>query len=158
MRSLLLILDSVGVGGAPDAAKYGDAGADTVGHILAENPGLELPNLFSLGWAEILGIRRDNASPGARFGRMREQSARKDTTTAHWEIAGVVLEEPFATFPRFPDEVVRQLEVACGVSFLGNYASSGTVILDELGEEHLRTGQPILYTSADSVLQIAAHE
>ncbi len=89
---------------------------------------------------------------------MRERSAGKDTTTGHWEIAGVVLEEPFATFERFPDELVREIERDAGVSFIGNYARSGTEILNELGEEHLRTGKPILYTSADSVLQIAAHE
>ncbi len=155
MRSLVLVLDSVGVGHAPDAAKYGDDGANTLGHILEQRPDLALPNLNSLGLARVLG---GAGEARASFGRMRERSAGKDTTTGHWEIAGVVLEEPFATFERFPDELVRAIERDARVSFIGNYARSGTEILNELGEEHLRTGKPILYTSADSVLQIAAHE
>ncbi len=169
MRSLLLVLDSVGVGGAPDAAAYGDEGADTLGHIFACTPGLELPHLDSLGLGEILGgggLAGASPSGGTCFrrsacashGRMRERSAGKDTTTGHWELAGVILEEPFATFARFPDALVRQIEQAAGVEFLGNCARSGTAILEELGPEHLRSGRPILYTSADSVLQIAAHE
>ncbi len=155
MRALVLVLDSVGVGHAPDAAKYGDDGANTLGHILAQSPDLALPNLNSLGLARVLG---GEGEARASFGRMRARSAGKDTTTGHWEIAGVVLEEPFATFERFPDELVRAIERDAGVSFIGNYARSGTEILNELGEEHLRTGKPILYTSADSVVQIAAHE
>ncbi|MEO7723326.1 MAG: phosphopentomutase [Chthoniobacterales bacterium] len=155
MRSLVLVLDSVGVGHAPDAARYGDAGADTLGHILEQIPELDLPNLNSLGLSRVLG---NGGEALASFGRMRERSAGKDTTTGHWEIAGVVLEEPFATFEHFPKELVRAIERDADVSFLGNYARSGTEILHELGEEHLRTGKPILYTSADSVLQIAAHE
>ncbi len=155
MRALVLVLDSVGVGQAPDAAKYGDDGANTLGHILAQRPDLALPNLNSLGLARVLG---GEGEARASFGRMRERSAGKDTTSGHWEIAGVVLEEPFATFERFPDELVRKIARDAGVSFIGNYARSGTEILTELGEEHLRTGKPILYTSADSVLQIAAHE
>lgn len=157
MRSLVLVLDSVGVGQAPDAEDYGDAGADTLGHILAATPGLSLPHLLSLGLERVLDPR-STEHVRASFGRMREQSAGKDTTTGHWEIAGVVLEEPFATFERFPDELVRAIERDADTSFIGNYACSGTEILNELGEEHLRTGNPILYTSADSVLQIAAHE
>jgi phosphopentomutase len=156
MRALLLILDSVGCGGAPDAADYGDEGADTLGHIFAGTPGLTLANVDALGLSAIMG--RDGPPPEASWGRMRECSAGKDTTTGHWEIAGVILEKPFATFTRFPDDLVRAIEGDTGVTFLGNYPQSGTVILDELGAEHLRTGQPILYTSADSVLQIAAHE
>ncbi|MEP6974503.1 MAG: phosphopentomutase [Spartobacteria bacterium] len=155
MRALVLVLDSVGVGQAPDAARYGDAGADTLGHILERIPDLDLANLNSLGLLRVLG---KEGEARASFGRMRARSAGKDTTTGHWEIAGVVLEEPFATFAHFPDELVRAIERAAGVSFLGNYAKSGTEVLDEHGEEHLRTGKPILYTSADSVLQIAAHE
>jgi len=151
MRALLLILDSVGCGGAPDAAAYGDEGADTLGHIFARTP-----NLNALGLAAITG--RDGSQPQASWGRMRERSAGKDTTTGHWEIAGVILDKPFATFTRFPDELLRAIESAAGVKFIGNYPQSGTVILDELGAEHVRTGQPILYTSADSVMQIATHE
>ncbi|MEO6872825.1 MAG: thymidine phosphorylase [Chthoniobacterales bacterium] len=156
MRSLLLVLDSVGIGGAPDAAAYGDEGANTLGHIFGEVPGLRLPHLDSLGLSNLL--RGDNAPTRASFGRMQERSAGKDTTTGHWELAGAVLEKPFATFEKFPDDLVRQIEAATGIELIGNYACSGTTILQQLGEEHLRTGKPILYTSADSVLQIAAHE
>ncbi len=157
MRALLLVLDSVGVGGAPDAAKYGDEGANTLGHILERRPDLRLPNLEGLGLAAILH-RQSGGVFGASFGRMRERSAGKDTTTGHWEIAGVILEQSFSTFESFPQEVVGAIEAEAGVTFLGNYARSGTTILEELGAEHLRTGNPILYTSADSVMQIAAHE
>lgn len=158
MRALLLVLDSVGIGHAPDAREYGDEGANTLGHILARKPELALPDLDSLGLKAVLN---SNAAPHdgrASFGRMREHSAGKDTTTGHWEIAGVVLTEPFPTFERFPNELVKAIEEESRVEFIGNYAASGTIILEELGEEHLRTGRPILYTSADSVLQIAAHE
>ena len=177
MRALLLVLDSVGVGGAPDAAEYGDAGANTLGHIFEQMPDLRLPSLCSLGLPEILDptgrarLRRalGDASPGstesrptetyrASYGRMRERSAGKDTTTGHWEIAGVPIEMPFAVYERFPDELVAQIEDEAGVTFLGNFARSGTIVLEELGADHMRTGHPILYTSADSVLQIAAHE
>ena len=151
MRALLLILDSVGCGHAPDAAAYGDEGADTLGHIAAQTPHLD-----ALGLAAIMG--REGPAPRASWGRMRERSAGKDTTTGHWEIAGVILEKAFATFTQFPDALVRAIEREAGVEFIGNYPQSGTVILDELGAEHVRTGRPILYTSADSVLQIAAHE
>ncbi len=157
MRALLLVLDSVGCGHAPDAAAYGDEGADTLGHIFATTPTLRLPTLDSLGLAHLLG-RATSPTPRASWGRMREQSAGKDTTTGHWEIAGAVLHEPFATFEKFPRELIAPIEAEAGVEFIGNYPQSGTVILDELGAEHLRTGQPILYTSADPVLQIAAHE
>ncbi len=157
MRALLLILDSVGCGGAPDAAVYGDEGADTLGHICENTPGFSLPNLERLGLARILH-RRDAIAPQASWGRMRERSVGKDTTTGHWEIAGAVLDEPFKVFAKFPAELVRAIEHEAGVEFIGNYPASGTMILDELGAEHLRTAKPILYTSADSVLQIAAHE
>ena len=156
MRALLLILDSAGCGRAPDAAAYGDEGADTLGHIFAQSPGLALPALDSLGLAAILG--RESAPPRASHGRMRERSAGKDTTTGHWEIAGAITKEPFATFEKFPDALVHAIEREAGVTFLGNYPRSGTAVLEELGPEHLRTRHPILYTSADSVIQIAAHE
>lgn len=155
MRSLLIVLDSVGVGAAPGAAACGDAGADTLGHILART-GLRLPTLDALGLARIMG--RVGPAPGASWGRMRPRAAGKDSTTGHWEIAGVVLDEPFAVFEAFPPELVAAIEVEGGVSFLGNLPASGTEVIERLGEEHLRTGRPILYTSADSVLQIAAHE
>ena len=159
MRALLLVLDSVGCGGAPDAAAYGDEGADTLGHIFVSNPDLALPTLDSLGLGRILGrARAEQSTPRAAWGRLREASAGKDTTTGHWEIAGAVLREPFATFEKFPRELLGPIEAEAGVEFIGNYPQSGTVILEELGPEHLRTGKPILYTSADPVLQIAAHE
>lgn len=157
MRALLLILDSVGCGSAPDAAAYGDEGADTLKHIYGRLGGFSLPNLESLGLAKILG-HRPAPVPQASWGRMRERSVGKDTTTGHWEIAGAVLERPFTVFEKFPAELVQAIEHDAGVTFIGNYPSSGTVILDALGAEHLATGKPILYTSADSVLQIAAHE
>jgi phosphopentomutase len=157
MRALVIVLDSVGVGGAPDAARYGDEGADTLGHILERCPDLRLPRLWSLGLGQVLG-RHPVKRPRASYGRMREQAAGKDSTTGHWELAGVILREPFALFERFPPELVDAIETECGVRFLGNYPASGTAIIDELGEAHLRTGHAILYTSADSVLQIAAHE
>ena len=158
MRALLLVLDSVGVGDAPDAEQYGDAGANTLGHIFEQTPDLALPNLCSLGLGEILPIAGQGPSPRAGYGRMQERSAGKDTTTGHWEIAGAVLDEPFAVFERFPGELVRAIERDAGVEFIGNYACSGTTVLEQLGDEHVCTGKPILYTSADSVLQIAAHE
>ena len=160
MRALLLVLDSVGVGNAPDAARYGDEGANTLGHILERSPDLKLPNLNTLGLPEIVpGARNGDRLPyRASYGRMQERSAGKDTTTGHWELAGAVLQEPFAVFEKFPDELVRAIEREASVRFIGNYARSGTAILEELGAEHIRTGHPILYTSADSVLQIAAHE
>jgi phosphopentomutase len=161
VRALLLVLDSAGIGGAPDAAQYGDEGANTLGHILEQAPELRLPNLDSLGLSALLPAYRSHTSYTtykSSYGRMTERSAGKDTTTGHWEIAGVILEEPFATFDRFPDELVRAIERDAGVQFIGNYPQSGTTILSELGAEHIRTGKPILYTSADSVLQIAAHE
>lgn len=158
-RALCIILDSVGCGKAPDAAAYGDEGADTLGHLLARVPGLALPNLASLGLDEIMGFRgRTPLHQGAAWARLTATAAGKDTTSGHWELMGFPLKEPFATFSHFSPELVAELEARGGVTFLGNEAASGTEILTRLGEAHLRTGQPILYTSADSVLQIAAHE
>ncbi len=161
-RALLLILDSVGCGYAPDAGEYGDEGANTLGHILEERPNLAVPNLrgMGLGAALDLAAGREVKELPARslVGAMSEVSAGKDTTTGHWELAGVRLEEAFATFERFPAELVSEIETGAGLTFIGNYSSSGTVVLEELGGEHVATGKPILYTSADSVLQIAAHE
>jgi phosphopentomutase len=161
VRALVLVLDSAGIGGALDAADYGDEGANTLGHIFEQAPELRLPALESLGLGGLIPAYRSNRTYGTyrgSYGRMTERSAGKDTTTGHWEIAGVILDEPFATFDRFPDDLVAAIERDAGVGFIGNYAQSGTTILAELGAEHVRTGHPILYTSADSVLQIAAHE
>ena len=158
-RAMVIVLDSVGCGKAPDAADYGDAGADTLGHLFERIPGFELPNLASLGLYQAMGLERAaDLLDGASFARLTEQSAGKDTTTGHWELMGCALDEPFATFEAFPPDLVEELERRGNVRFLGNYAASGTEILVSLGEEHLRSGIPILYTSADSVLQIAAHE
>lgn len=160
MRALLLVLDSVGCGGAPDAAAYGDEGANTLGHLYATLPDWHLPTLESLGLRQLLPLSVDPSSSDwpDRSGIMQEKSAGKDTTTGHWELAGVILEKPFPVFSQIPPELVHAIEQEAGVEFIGNYAASGTKILSELGPKHLRTGRPILYTSADSVLQIAAHE
>jgi phosphopentomutase len=158
-RVLCIVLDSVGCGHAPDAAEYGDEGADTLGHLFARIPGFSLPNLGRLGLHQLLAIPDETAlHPNAAWARLTERSAGKDTTTGHWELMGCNLEKAFATFETFPPGLVAALEARGGVQFIGNVASSGTEILTQLGEEHLRTGKPILYTSADSVLQIAAHE
>lgn len=160
-RVVLLVLDSVGIGEAPDAAEFGDAGSNTLANTAAAVGGLRLPNLGSLGLgnlAEIEGVPPEPAPKGS-FGRMQELSRGKDTTTGHWEIAGVVLDRPFPVYPDgFPAEVVQAVEEAWGRGILGNKPASGTAILEELGEEHLKTGKPIVYTSADSVFQVACHE
>ena len=164
MRALLLVLDSVGIGHAPDAAKYGDEGANTLGHIFAKVPDLKLPNLCALGLSKVLdekyswGRKASRLPNLASFGKMQERSAGKDTTTGHWELAGTIVDVPFALFAKFPYELVRAIEKDADVTFIGNYACSGTAILEVLGAEHTVTGNPILYTSADSVLQIAANE
>ena len=158
-RVLCVVLDSVGCGNAPDAAEYGDAGANTLGHLFARIPGFSLPNLARLGLYEILNLPDDvEIHPDASWARLTEKSAGKDTTTGHWELMGSGPDEAFATFEAFPSELVAELEERGGVEFIGNIAASGTEILTRLGEQHLQTGKPILYTSADSVLQIAAHE
>ena len=158
-RVLFIVLDSVGCGHAPDAAEYGDAGANTLGHLFERIPDLALPNLASLGLYQILGIDHPTPlHPQAAWARLTEQSTGKDTTTGHWELMGCAQEQPFASFDAFPNDFVAELARRGEVEFLGNFASSGTEILTQLGEEHIRSGKPILYTSADSVLQIAAHE
>ncbi len=154
-------MDSVGIGEMPDAASFGDAGSDTLGHICAR-VGLKVPTLRGLGLANIRplpGLPPVEAPSGA-FGRMAELSQGKDTSTGHWEFCGVVTEEGFATFPDgFPDALLERFAAQIGVAgVLGNKAASGTVIIEELGQEHVRTGLPIVYTSADPVFQIAAHE
>src|SRR3954468_2897009 len=118
MRALLLVLDSVGIGGAPDAAQYGDEGANTLGHILERMPEMELPNLDSLGLTELLRATPGPNKAKSAFGKMQARSAGKDTTTGHWEIAGVILEQPFAVFEHFPGELIRTIEHDAGVSFI----------------------------------------
>ena len=159
-RVTIVVLDSVGIGALPDADKYGDEGANTLVHIAEEMDGLELPNMAELGLGKITEIKGVPAkSAKGAYGKMQEKSGGKDTTTGHWEIAGIVLDEPFRTYPDgFPDEVIDRFEEAVGREVLGNKAESGTVIIEELGKEHMETGKPIVYTSADSVFQIAAHE
>lgn len=154
----IVVLDSVGVGALPDAAAYGDAGAHTLDHTLAAT-GVELPQLARLGLGNIAGVAsvQPAGTPLASFGRLAEMSRGKDTTTGHWEFMGIVLEHAFRTFGQFPPEVMTAFDEATGRGHLGNYAASGTDIIRDLGGEHLRTGWPIVYTSADSVFQVAAH-
>jgi len=160
-RVLLLVCDSFGVGEDPDAAAYGDSGSNTLGHVAAVVGGLDAPNLAMLGLGaltEVAGVPARAAVPGTAHGRLTERSAGKDTTTGHWEMCGIVLDRPFPTYPSgFPPEVIEPFEQAIGRGVLGNKAASGTEIIQELGEEHLRTGKPIVYTSADSVFQVATH-
>ncbi len=159
-KAILIVLDSVGIGALKDAASYGDAGADTLGHIVAAcHP--QMPNMMKFGLGHIDGISFSGyeAEPEGCYGKMKEVSAGKDTTTGHWEIAGVQLTRPFPTFPNgFPQDFIGRFEQATGRGTLGNKPASGTAILDELGEAHIETGKLIVYTSADSVFQIAAHE
>jgi phosphopentomutase len=160
-RAVWIVLDGVGLGALPDAAAYGDAGAATLPHVAAACGGLALPNLQRLGLghlAVIAGVPPHPAPCGA-FGRMREQAAGKDSISGHWEMAGVTLGEPLATYPQgFPPALLESFAAVAGSLPLGNVAASGTAILDRYGAEHLQTGRPIVYTSVDSVLQIAAHE
>lgn len=159
-RVCLIVLDSVGIGALPDAHLYGDTGANTLGHILEQYPNLNIPNLLALGLGNIVPENAIpvTATPTSAFGRAMEKSAGKDTTTGHWEIAGCVLEKPFPTFEHFPASFIAAFEKAIGRKTIGNYSASGTAIIQDLGDEHVRTGFPIVYTSADSVFQIAMHE
>src|SRR3954471_2523036 len=161
-RFVVVVIDSCGAGELPDAATYGDQGANTLGNCATRVGGLVVPNLQKWGLGNITGIAgcAPSEKAGAGFGRMSEQSEGKDTTTGHWEMMGIVLSKGFTTFPKgFPPEIMNEwLRLSGAPGFLGNKPASGTTILDELGEEHLRTGLPIVYTSADSVFQIAAHE
>ncbi len=155
-RVVWIVLDSVGIGAMPDAAAYGDEGSDTLGNIARQRP-LSLPNLCRLGLSKIRdipGLPVPEIAAGA-YGKCTLASPGKDTTTGHWEMAGIILKKPFPVYPNgFPPEIISQL----GFPILGNKAASGTEIIQELGAEHMRTGYPIVYTSADSVFQIAAHE
>lgn len=157
-RVLLLVMDSVGAGQLPDAGLYGDEGSDTLGNI-ARAIGLRVPTLRSLGLARVSSIGGPSPAPMGAFGRMAETSAGKDSVTGHWEMMGIVLERAFPTFPHgFPPDVIQAFEARIGRRTLGNTVASGTAIIDALGPQHVRTGEPIVYTSADSVFQIAAHE
>lgn len=159
-RVLLLVCDSFGVGDAPDAAAYGDEGSDTLGNCARAVGGIAAPNLAALGLGTLTAIEgvEPAAAPGTAHGRMTERSAGKDTTTGHWEMTGIVSDRPFPLYPDgFPGEIMRPFEERIGRAALGNVPASGTEIIAELGEEHLRTGRPIVYTSGDSVFQIAAH-
>lgn len=157
-RAIIIVCDSMGVGELPDAKDFGDEGSNTLGHVLqSQHP--KLPNLTRLGLLHTLPTPASSGNPMAAFGRMAELSAGKDTTTGHWEMMGLVVEDPFRTYPNgFPAEVIAEYERRIGRKTLGNKPASGTVILDELGEEHMRTGAAIVYTSGDSVFQVAAHE
>ena len=172
-RTIILVMDSFGVGGAFDAEKYGDQGADTFGHIVDNYPGLKIPNLVKLGLLKAANeasfSNRKVSADGAqinlpcKYGHCQELSLAKDTTSGHWEIAGVPVLTPWGYFkhdyPSFPDDLIAKICTKSGIKgILGNKAASGTVIIQELGEEHIKTGQPIFYTSADSNMQIAAHE
>jgi len=158
-RVVLIVLDSLGVGALPDAADFEDAGAATLQHIFAQRGSLEIPNLCRLGLGGITDVGCAQTDAMGSYAKMAAQSSNKDTTSGHWELCGLILKEAFPTYPQgFPIEIIQTFEHAIDKKILGNYARSGTRILDELGQKHLDTGQPIVYTSADSVFQIATHE
>jgi phosphopentomutase len=159
-RIILVVLDSLGIGAQPDAADWGDAGRDTLGHI-AEHYRLNIPNFARLGLANIRPLAGVDpvARPEGAYGKATLLSPGKDTTAGHWEMAGVILDRPFPTYPHgFPRDLMDRFEQAIGRKTLGNYPASGTEIIKQLGEEHVKTGRPIVYTSGDSVFQVAAHE
>ncbi len=160
-RAILIVLDSVGIGAAADSCLYGDEGCNTFKHTACAVGGLNLPNMQALGLGNLEELEGVAAAvlPIGNFGKMTEQSQGKDTTTGHWEMMGIILNTPFPTFPNgFPPELIKELENRIGRKTIGNIAASGTEIIARLGQEHVETGCPIVYTSADSVLQIAAHE
>jgi len=160
-RAILIVMDSVGIGAMPDAAQYGDEGSNTLANISKQAGGLKIPNLqrMGLGNAREIPFVSPQNNPSANYGFMAERSKGKDTITGHWEMTGIILDQAFPTFPSgFPDDFIRRFEERIGRLTLGNEVASGTEIMQRLGAEHVRTGQPIVYTSADSVFQIAAHE
>src|SRR5271165_3528035 len=161
-RCVVVVMDSAGVGALPDAREYGDApGADTIGNVAERCGGLRLPNFERLGLGNVSTIRGVPAAeePAAFVARLAERSKGKDTITGHWEMTGIHTETPFPTYPSgFPPEVIAAFSAICGTAPLGNVPASGTEIIERLGAEHMATGRPILYTSADSVFQVAAHE
>ncbi|NSW92940.1 MAG: phosphopentomutase, partial [Firmicutes bacterium] len=160
-RAIIIVLDGVGIGELPDATEYGDEGSNTLGNIAEVIKDFRLPNLEKLGLGNIEGIKGfpKNSFPEGCFGRMAEKSPGKDTTTGHWEIAGIIMDKPFPLYPKgFPKSIIKKFEDAINRKVLGNIPASGTEIINKLGREHLNTGYPIVYTSADSVFQVAAHE
>ena len=157
-RVILIVLDSAGIGELPDAGAYGDEGSNTLGNLARQVP-LEVPTLRSLGLGHLIDLGGPTGAARGAYGRMAESSPGKDSVTGHWEMMGVLLDQAFPTFPDgFPDTVIRNFESRIGRETLGNVVASGTEVIERYGEEHLRTGKPIVYTSADSVFQIAAHE
>lgn len=160
-RAIWIVLDSVGIGAMPDAMQYGDHDVNTLVHTYKANNGLNLKNMIAYGLGNIEGLEAvpKTDKPKGSFGRLGELSKGKDTTTGHWEMIGVLTDVPFPTYPNgFPKEVIKSFEKAIGRKTLGNCTASGTAIIEQLGDEHVKTGYPIVYTSADSVFQIAAHE
>jgi len=160
-RVLIIVIDACGVGELPDAGQYGDKGAATIPNVALAVGGLKMPNCQKLGLGHVVEIKGINSTKSVMgcFGKMAEKAAGKDSTSGHWEMAGVALEKPFPLFPNgFPKALVQRFEKEAGVKTIGNVAASGTEIIKQLGEEHLRSGSLILYTSADSVFQLAAHE
>lgn len=160
-RAIIIVLDAVGIGELPDADKYGDKGSNTLMHVKEALPALNLKNMCNLGLGLIDGdnVYEKVNNPKGIYGKMAEHSAGKDTTTGHWEISGIWIDKPFPTYPKgFPKEIIEEFESKIGRKVLGNCVASGTVIIQELGDEHMKTGYPIVYTSADSVFQIACHE
>ncbi len=160
-KVVIIVIDSLGAGALPDADKYGDVGSNTLGNMAKAVGGLKLPNMRKLGLGNIISIEGvpPVEAPLAAFGKMAEASAGKDTTTGHWELSGIILDKPFPVFPSgFPARIIAEFEKRIGRKTLGNEVASGTEIIARLGEEHIKTGYPIVYTSADSVFQIAAHE
>ena len=157
-RVIVMVVDGAGIGAMPDAAEYGDAGANTLGQVIGKmRP--NIPNLMSLGLANIAGWDDMDEEPIGCYGKMAERAPGKDTTTGHWELAGLTLSHAFPTYPNgFPQSLIDKFESVTGMQVIGNVAASGTEIIQKLGAEHLRTGKLIVYTSADSVFQIAAHE
>lgn len=160
-RVIIIVLDGVGIGELPDATLYNDQGSNTIKNLAEAVKGLKLPNLESLGLGNIIEIRgiKKVKDPKASFGKMAEKSPGKDSTSGHWEITGIVLNQSFPVYPNgFPNRIIKEFEAGIGRKTLGNIPASGTEIIERLGAEHLKTGYPIVYTSADSVFQIAAHE
>lgn len=160
-RAIIIVLDAVGIGELPDADKYGDKGSNTLMHVKEALPALNLKNMCNLGLGLIDGdnVYEKVNNPKGIYGKMAEHSAGKDTTTGHWEISGIWIDKPFPTYPKgFPKEIIEEFESKIDRKVLGNCVASGTVIIQELGDEHMKTGYPIVYTSADSVFQIACHE
>lgn len=160
-RAIIIVLDAVGIGELPDADKYGDKGSNTLMHVKEALPTLNLKNMCNLGLGLIDGdnVYEKVNNPKGIYGKMAEHSAGKDTTTGHWELSGIWIDKPFPTYPKgFPKEIIEEFESKIGRKVLGNCVASGTVIIQELGDEHMKTGYPIVYTSADSVFQIACHE